>query len=228
MSRLFRCYAFTIRPILGLQTPLEEGLIKWLSKYPGFLCTEMEDEARHAHGVIYYETPKSKGDLNKSLESICSRCVPDWNPNQNMVMRRGTKICYNDEFITEYLAKEDNVIYQNIPQDTAPYYPSKEEQEEVQAKSNAVDKKFYQWETDFLASDQFKEFKKMPIQLYVSKFLEDMMFSSRKYPVVVCPKKRKEYAKALFLYVIHQSDGTETMFKEDIDIAKMLIEYSEK
>lgn len=219
----FRSYAFTVRPKLGLQTPLEEGLVKWLSKHHGFLCTEMEDEAKHAHGVIYLEKPKLKGDLNKSLESICSRLVPDWDANQNMVLRRGTKICYNDNFIDEYLSKEDNVIFSKIPEDTSQYYPSKEEQEKVQAKSNAVDKKFHQWETDFLNSIYYEEFKKTPLQLYISQFLEDMMFSSRRYVVTVCPKKRREYAKALYLYVIKQSDGLQTMYEKDIQITDLYL-----
>ena len=73
MSGSFRSYAFTIRPLMGVKQKLEDGVVKWLSKHKGFLCSEMEDEARHLHGVIYLDTPKTKGDLNKSLESICAR-----------------------------------------------------------------------------------------------------------------------------------------------------------
>lgn len=219
----FKSFAFTVRPRSGLQTTLEEALVKWISKHYGFLCTEMEDEAKHAHGVVYLEKPKTKGDLNKSLEAICARCVPDWDANQNMVLRRGTKICYNDNFIDEYLSKEDHVIYSNIPENTSEYYPSKEEQEKVMNKTHAVDKKYHQWEYDFKQSEYFEKFKTRPIQLYVSEFLCDMMFVSKKYPVVSCPKKRKEYAKSLYLYVSEEVNGSEFMYEKDIEIAQLAL-----
>ena len=181
----------------------------------------MEDEARHLHGVIYLKTSKTKGDINKSLESICSRKVDDWNSSQNIVLRRGTKICYNDDFITEYLSKEDNILYSNIPENTSEYYPTLEEQKAVQAKSNAVDQRFHQWETDFNLSkykEKMDKFPKLSI-LFIAQFLEDMMFSTRKYPVVIDPKKRKENAKALLMYVTKECNGMNSLTKDDHSMA---------
>ena len=218
--RTFRSFAFTIRPSLGVKIALEEGVIRWLSRYSGFLCAEMDGEARHLHGVIYLETSKTKGDINKSLESVCSRKVDDWNSSQNIVLRRGTKICYNDDFITEYLAKEDNILYSNIPENTSDYYPTLEEQKAIMAKSNAVDQRFHQWEIDFNKSKYRKKAKKLPqcAILFVAQFLEDMMFCCRKYPVVTDPKKRKEYARALLMYVSKDCSGLNSIYKEEQDI----------
>lgn len=223
----FKSFCFTVRPLNGLQKELEEALVKWLSRYEGFLCYEMEDVARHAHGVIYLPNPRTKGDLNKSLESICAREVPNWNASQNMVLRRGTKICYNDDFISEYLSKEDNILYNNIPENTSLFYPPPEEQRRVQALSNAVDKRFHQYESDFLASKYHLVAKKNPmyLQIYIASFLEDMMFNSRKYPVIVCPKRRKELCKALCLYVAKMDDGRSSMYREDINLLDNAISF---
>lgn len=215
----YRSFTFTLRPLDGAKVSLDDAVVKWLKKYKGFLCAEKEGVERHLHGQIFYENPVSRGDLNKQLTNMCERVVENWNSQQNYVMRRGTKISYDDNFIDEYLSKEDKHLYVDLPDNTSEYYPSKEEQAKVQAKSNAIDKRFHEWETDFKASQYYEMLKKMPqgAQLFVSQFLEDMMFCSRKYPVVVCPKKRKEYAKALLLYVTKCKDGENTMYKEDYE-----------
>lgn len=223
--KVYRSYCFTVRPTNGLTTKLEEALLKWLQRYEGFLCYEMEEVARHAHGVIYLNNPRSKGDVNKSLESICAREVPDWNASQNMVLRRGTKICYNDDFISEYLGKEDNVLYNNIPEDTSLFYPPPEEQLRVQEQSKAVDKRFYQYEYDFNQSNYKKVLDRNPrfSQQIVASFLEDMMFNTRIYPVIICPRRRKEVCKALHLYLIKQKNGTESLYKDDLYVLQFAI-----
>lgn len=213
----YKSFCFTLRPAEGATTDLDDAVIKWFKKYKGFLCAEKEGVERHLHGQIFFEEPKSRGDVNKQLTNMCERVVKDWNSQQNYVMRRGTRIAYNDDFVDEYLSKEDQHLYSDLPDNTSEYYPTKEEQEKVQKKSNAVDQRFHQWETDFLESEYNELFQKKNIQLYVSQFLENMMFNIRKYPVVVCPKKRKEYAKALYLYIVKCNTGENTMYKDEYE-----------
>lgn len=146
----FRSYAFTVRPLNGLSTSTEDALLKWLAlQHHGFAAIEKESEERHMHGQVFYETPKSKGDLNKQLERICSRTIDNWSPAQTRVLRRGTKIAYSDDWIDTYLAKEDNIIFNNPPEESDEYYPSQEEQQATIAAASAVDKEFHRYSVDF-------------------------------------------------------------------------------
>lgn len=220
----YKSYAFTIRPLKGVTDKLEQAVIKYLERQPyAFAVIEMEDEARHIHGQIWYDVAIEKGTLNKALERICSREVEEWTASQTHVLRRGTKIAYSDDFIDNYLAKEDNIIFNNPPEDSGGYYPSEEEQNKVKSLSNAVDKKFHKLE------QQYKEWneKQPPSRKWdgviskwhnlrsVSLFYMDAMFNSKTIMVVTDKKKRTETAKSLYLYIKSSVDVRECMTKED-------------
>lgn len=222
----YRSYAFTIRPLKGVSEKLEFAIVKYLERQGyAFAVTEMEDEARHIHGQIWYDVATEKGTLNKALERICSREVEDWSPSQTHVLRRGTKIAYSDDFIDNYLAKEDkdNVIFNNPPGNSGDYYPSEEEQNKVKSQANAVDKKFHKLE------QQYKEWNELqpPSRKWdgviskwhnlrsVSFFYMDSMFKSKTIMVVTDKKKRTETAKSLYLYIKGSVDVRECMTKDD-------------
>jgi hypothetical protein len=195
----YKSWTFTIRPRNGAPEQFDDKIVKYLSKQHGaFLCSEMEDEARHLHGQVFFEEPRDKGTFNKSLERICASHISDWDAAQNIVLRRGTKIAYNDDFICNYLAKEDNILFNNVPQATSEFYPSKEEQQKVQDKSHAVDKKYHQWSVDF--KEWNEEDKPVTIE-NVAKFLAHMIYDVKKYPVIVEKRKRIEHTNNLFHYL---------------------------
>lgn len=214
----FQAFAITVRPQNGFQEETEKAFLKWFQKQHGaFAVIEKDGVERHMHAQLFYETPKSKGDINKQLSRICSRTIPNWSQAEERVLKRGTKIAYNDDFMDEYLAKEDNVIFNNLEniEDTKEYYPSEEEQQKTQNASNAVDKRFHQWSVDFKESEFWLSEDWLPALADTAKFLAHQMFVSKKYPVVVEKRKRVEYTKCLHMYVCEKKQISEFMTEED-------------
>ena len=106
---MYKSWTFTIRPRDGFPKTLDHKVVDWAKKQDGaFLTYEKADVERHIHGQIWCE-PRDKGTVNKSLERICVNNIPEWDTAQNIVLRRGTKIAYNNDFVENYLAKEDNI-----------------------------------------------------------------------------------------------------------------------
>lgn len=201
---MYGSWSFTIRPKNGFPETLDETVVKYLHKQishygaeGAFLCSEMEDEARHLHGQVFFNEPRDKGTFNRSLERLCASNVPDWTGSQSIVLRRGTKIAYSDDFITEYLSKEDNILFNNVPLDTTPYYPSPEEQKKTQDKSHAVDKKYHNWLVDF---NEWNTEEKITIEL-TAKFLAHKIYEVKQYPVIAEKRKRVEAAQNLYNYL---------------------------
>lgn len=213
----FRTFAITVRPQNGFQAETEQAFIKWFQKqHHAFAVIEKEGVERHCHAQIFYEDPKSKGDLNKQLSRLCSRTIKDWSPAEERVLKRGTKVAYNDDWMDEYLAKEDNIIFNNPPEDTSQYYPSIEEQQKVKASADAVDKRFHTWATDFKESEFYDEDDETNL-IMVAKFLAHQMFVAKKYPVVVEKRKRVEYTKCLWMYISESKKVEEFLTIEDFD-----------
>ena len=218
---MYKSYAITIRPKNGLSRKTEEEVVKFLKKqHHAFAVLEGEDEARHLHGQIWFEKPKVKGDINKSLERICERTIDDWTPAQKVVLRGGTKIAYNDDFVETYCQKENDprIIY-NSPPDGGDYYPSVEEQEKVKSSANAVDKRYHR------LSEKFKEWLpewedyKYPSATRkerVANFLIDAMFKSKTEMVIADKKARLQLCDCLTSYIY--SVGTLDMFLNAEDI----------
>lgn len=197
---MYRSYAFTVRPKLGVppDSELERSLIKYIKKYQGFLVAEKEHEERHIHGQIFFEDPKPKGRFNEALESMCEKHLSDWSSPQKRVLRGGTKIAYSDEFFTEYTNKGGDLLVESMPQDTNQYYPSQEEQDAVRRRVLAADAKYHH------LSEMFREYYKndAPAELAdIRKFLYDIMFVKKQYHVIEDPKKRTWTCKALLEYV---------------------------
>lgn len=212
----FQAFAITVRPQNGFQEETEKAFLKWFEKQHGaFAVIEKEGVERHLHAQLFYETPKSKGDINKQLNRICSRTIPDWSPAEERVLKRGTKIAYNDDYMDEYLAKEDNIIFNNPPENTKEYYPSEEEQQKVKASSNAVDKRYHAWSVDFKESKFWQGEDWLPALADTAKFLAYQMFVSKKYPIITEHRKKVEYTKNLHMYVCEKISIEEFMTQED-------------
>lgn len=225
----FLSFAITIRPRNGLSEKTETAIHAWMEKqHHSFACIEKEGVERHLHGQLWFQEPKSKGDINKQLERICARTVADWSPAETRILRRGTKIAYNDDFVDEYLSKEDQIILNDPPADSSEYYPSEEEQNAVKAASNAVDKRFHTWSTDFKESQHYlnAQSRNLPIEQMadVARFMADQMFKSKKYPVVVEKRKRTEYTKTLYLYIFEKIDINEFLTVDESNEYMKLLE----
>lgn len=210
---MYKSWAFTIRPREGFHEELETKLIKWISKQDyGFACVEMEGDARHCHAQIWINTPRDKGTINRSLENLCvSGLKEKFDASSKVVLRRGTKIAYNDDFIEEYLAKEDNIIYNNPPEDTSVFYPTKEEQEKVMAKKNTKNSKYLECKTQFLEKGNEVTLENVAI------FVRDGMYKNDTITIIEDDRKRKQFVKSLFYYIKGSCSLSAMMTKEDFE-----------
>lgn len=213
-----KSFAFTIRPKNAFSEKTEEVLLAFLKKqHHAFAVIEGEEETRHCHGQVWFETEKTKGDFAKSLERICERTIEDWNAPQKKVLRGGVKFAYNDDFTDNYCQKEKepNIIFNNPPEDSSGYYPSEEEQTKIKESANAVDKRFHRWLSDFKESKFWINEEWTPNLADCGTFLSYKMFHTKEYPVVVEKRKRVEYAKSLYLYANSSISPKEFMTDAD-------------
>ena len=142
-----RSFAFTIRPLAGVppDSELEQSFRKLLNKYPGFLVAEKTGTERHLHGQMFFENPRTKSDFNRDFPvNKCKKHLADWTPQQERVLKLGTKIAYSDDFYTEYTNKPDSeLLVDNFPANSNEFYPSQDEQDKVKNRANAKDAKYY-------------------------------------------------------------------------------------
>lgn len=196
----YRSFAFTIRPLSGVAENghIEAKVMSYISKHHGYLVAEMEDEARHLHGQIYFEKPKRKYDVNLILISYQSAELGrDLTPAEIRVLKGGTKIAYNNDFYTEYTNKpESKLLYDNMPINPDQYYPSLEEQQKVKDRSNAVDKVFHHL-TEMFTED--------PCNIQdiecARKWLYTQMYVKKTIKVIEDRRKFNQRAISLFHYI---------------------------
>lgn len=195
--------AFTIRPRDGVKSDgsLEQSVIKYITKHKGFVCSEKEEQARHLHGQIFYDTERGKSiaEFKKILMTYQEK---DLNrPLTPAEKKHGfrIKIAYSDEYYSEYCAKEDGMLYEDMPDDTSSYYPTKEEQDKAQAKANAVDRKYFALEEKYNIYSNNVPPKGLKD---IARFLYDAMFTSRTIHVIEDPKKRKQTINSLYEYIL--------------------------
>jgi len=219
----YNSWSFTIRPLRGISENTLTKVILWLDKQDfGFACLEMEGEARHLHGQIWIKEPRTKGTINKSLENICARTIEDWSPAQNLVLRRGTKIAYNDGFVENYLNKEENIIFNNPPDCPSEFfYPSQEEQEEVQAKSSSRNSQYYELKKEW---KKFNENNAFSLE-DVARWLMDRMYKYDTFKIIEDDKRRKQFTKSLYYYL--KGQGTLKMMLTEEDYLKTTQHYNQ-
>jgi hypothetical protein len=212
----FRSYAFTVRPKNGVpeNSDLEKNVIRLLTKYKGFVASEMEDCDRHLHGQIFFDKPKRKHDFNKMLNVVCKRSINDWCYDQQRVLYAGTKIAYNDGWLLDYTNKPDSILlFNSLPDETASYYPSQEEQDSVKARADAVDKQLYHlfelWD-QYYGPDHDHELAPNS-EKGIALFLYDMMFVQKKIRVIKEKRKISEMRQSLYHYI--NGEGLNTIDK---------------
>jgi len=196
----FRSFAFTVRPKDGVKEndEIEINLIKYLAKHNGYLVAEMEEEARHLHGQIYFEKPKRKYDFNKVLigyqEAELERQL---NAAEIRVLKGGTRIAFNNDFYTEYTNKPDSyLLYDNMPKNPEEYYPSEEEQEKVKNRAHAVDKTFNR-----LREIYTEDPCPIPHIDNVRKWFYKQMYIKKTIAVIEDKKKFNQRVNSLFHYL---------------------------
>ncbi len=206
-SSSFRSFAFTVRPSNGVEYngDLEKSIILYLLKYQGFLVSEKEGHERHLHGQIFFEKPKRKFDINRQLNLICQRTIPEWNLDQQRVLHSGTKVAYSDDWFCQYTNKEveSELIYSDMPSSTQEYYPSLEEQNRVMAKSQAVDKTFHHlkemYDDDPIIRNNIQVSN--PSERQVREWLYLQMFVKKTIRVIEDRRRFNQRASAFYHYL---------------------------
>lgn len=206
MPQAYKSLTFTIRPRHGvpLDTQLETLIIKYLTKHAGFLCSEKEDEDRHLHGQVFWNTDRGKtsAELKKILLDYTEKALGiNLSPDEKIHGFK-IKIAYSDEWYSTYCQKEDGMLYTNMPPDTKDYYPTQEEQEKALQKYHAVDKKYYNLQQKWLEQNNNKQPKQLKD---ISSFIYNSMFVTGTMHVIECPKKRNQLVKCLYEYILKDS-----------------------
>jgi len=204
---MFRSYCLTVRPLDGISDETTNQIKKWLSKMPYAVAVlEKETHERHLHAQIWCDTPKARGDICKQVQRICERSIKEWSSAQLKVLRSGVKIAYSDWYLDYLVDNSDkeppNIIINNPPGKSMEYYPTEEEQEDIQTLKTAVDPRFADLEIkcrDYLGERTITE-------RTVASFLADAMFNQRTLKCVIQQRDRIALAKTLFAYMSKSTD----------------------
>ncbi len=204
---MFKSFCITVRPKNGLSDDLLEALIKRVKKYDyGFICTEKEEECKHAHIQIWLNEAVPKGTIATAFQRIQSKSDPDWSEASNKVLRQGIKIAYNDWYLdycelNELKIDEDisRILYSNPPCITLNYYASEVEQEKILARSNSSNKYYYTLKERFIQDNWILKY---PGDTYtVAEFVCNEMFVKDRIPIIKDPKQRRWLCICLLKYI---------------------------
>ena len=196
----YKSFAVTISTVEDIQDKLQERIVKYLKKqdYAYGVIEHDSQGVRHAHFQLWYEGEgREKGTLRKPLNKI----IEQYAPLSKTHIAIKIKIAYNDDWLTEYLQKDIiEKLIDNVPTGTDNYYPSEEEQEKVKNQANAVDQRFHRYKIDF------EEWWNKPDEVAINKsdvarFILDMMFREKKYPVIIDKKNRVNIVTSLYMYI---------------------------
>lgn len=223
---LYKSFAITVRPRLGLHGDLAHAIEKWFRKHTYYAFVyELEEEARHVHGQIWLDEATSLDNIRKAIYRILKKHLEltgEWTPAVQKVQAGGIKIAYNDDFVNHYMTK-DGKVESHAPTDTSIYYPTPEQQALAMAKASRVADPYYnglrdRWNASFpeYIEHQFTD-------VDIAEFYYNQMFTDKIIPVISDPRQRKQKANALFHYVFpNPADRTAVISQERYDIYKLL------
>lgn len=203
-----KSFGITIRTRVGMNATFKENISKWLKKQPySAYVYEKDGSEEHIHAQIWLEEARTKGNVMKPLAAMLKRC---YMPEDYVIkIAIVIKQAYNDDFCTEYMSKDGGLEYYDPPDDTEPYYPSKEDQERFQ--EVAANKANWSLWTDLESKWEVDA----PISEYtVAKFLADEMFVKRSIKVEMDGRKRRQMCETFTAFMKKQSDGTLFLAKE--------------
>ena len=146
----YRAYAVTIRPRNGVTDEHVKSVAKFVrfrSEYY-VMVTEKTGHERHIHAGLFLKKPMRKNKLNEYLTNLI--CFKELGFDEKRVIRQGTKIMYNCDWVNEYLDKEDDtvIVMKNLPEEKhlEAYFPGEAEQQKAQraARVNAAKDAYFQ------------------------------------------------------------------------------------
>lgn len=201
----YRSFCVTVRPLNGVAAGslLENEIMTYLKKKVPyyFICSELENDARHLHIQLWFENPITRGQCVTAFDRILQRTI-DYDMNQKKVQHKGVKIAYSDWY-SSYLDSNEskiecNILDEVLPENSLDYYPTELEQENLLNKCNAIDKKYHILSCELL---EFCKKHNLSLSLYTTAyFLNEYMFILKKMCVVSEKRKKMELASNLYYY----------------------------
>lgn len=199
MAQKRLAFALTLRPRDGVtEDDLSEfiSVARRLSKYC-YVMTEMDGNNRHIHAALYLAKACTKGYVNQAF----LRRLPGLDSNERVVFQNGTKLMYNDDFVQNYLTKDDDAVvhYSNLPElaELGGFYPSQTEQAQIQA-SKAVDPWYAKMELrwkDYCPPGTILD------QESILRFLYHEMCVTRTIKIIPEHRKVCQRANLLYMYI---------------------------
>lgn len=193
----FKTYAVTVRPSDGITDPQIEKFVKWVKRHCVYyhVVTEKDGSQRHIHSGLVLKEPKLKTNVTAMLKGLFKQMSTD----EHRVLSRGVKIMYNDDFIQQYLDKDDDtvVIESCLPESGTleSFYPPKPTTPEVPRKCSA-----YYHELEALWYKHQAPHHDVNT-MCVRDFLFKMMYSDRVIPVIRDDKQIIQVARHLVRWI---------------------------
>lgn len=188
MERKYKSFAFTVRQKNGNTNQCNNAFISFVqSKAGGFCVLEGEGDSLHLHCGVWLETEISKSNFNTQLCRIYEKVRTD--EDSVKVLRGGTRIMYNDDFMNEYLNKKDSrFVYKSLVDNREEFYPS--ENEQSMAKNKDVDSVLASYELYIKENYTFDYCKDM-LNENIDKILYDIWFKKKLFKAPRDPKLKR-------------------------------------
>jgi hypothetical protein len=126
-QRNFKTFAVTVRPANGVTDEQIKCMLKWVKKNCEYyhVVTEKEDFQRHIHAGIVLKKETTRSNIGNRVKNL----FKELDTNEKRVLLRGIKIMYNEDFMRNYLDKDDDtvVIESHLPEvgHLESYFPPK-------------------------------------------------------------------------------------------------------
>lgn len=127
----FKTFALTLRPLNGITDDQIEKLTSWIRKRSEHyhVITEKTGSARHLHSACYLKLAVSRSNFLVVYTRLLKTFDLNW--DELNVAKKGVVILYNNDFVTNYLNKDDDtqVVVSCLPEISRleSWYPLKPE-----------------------------------------------------------------------------------------------------
>lgn len=181
MTQKFKTYAITVRPKDGVSDKHINVMAKWVRKHCEYyhIVTEKEGSQRHIHVAVVLHEAKPRSNIVTMMKCV----FKDFDDTERKVLFRGIKILYNEDFIYNYLDKDDDtvVIDSHLPEKgfLESYFPPKPVESDGRTKKCSL---FYH-ELESLWYQHTRPGEDVNT-VNARNFLFKMMYSDRLIPVI--------------------------------------------
>lgn len=196
----YRTYALTLRPKDGVTDTIVSSFSEWIRKRSTYyhMVTEMTGSSRHIHAACFFKKEISRSNLCNLIS--CFGKKHDFSNEELVVLRKGIRIMYSNDFIESYLSKDEDceVICSELPESAhlQSWYPPKS----VSPGSRKEQHSKYYWELESL----WKETQSPHVEVHTLNarhFLFRMMYADRRIAIIRDDKTIVQTARHLVRFL---------------------------